>query len=202
MLASDAFGALTAELRRTEAERHDLDALMPRLVAARGFEDADDIASVLHYRLTRATSQPADSGRTRRPARLLAGLIPQARGRMSDEMRQALSERETLIEQRADAILDIALTEQDAWIKRVGDQPVDERAASQWRQYARTVAAYRDRYQITGDHPLGVEPGTAAAKIDHARARLAVAGARRVSGPTSPSRQGAPIRNRIGPSLS
>lgn len=55
-LGSEAFGALTAELRRAEANHHDLDALFPRLVAARGFEDAEDVAKVMHYRLARATT--------------------------------------------------------------------------------------------------------------------------------------------------
>lgn len=65
MLGSDAYGALSAELRRAEANHHDLDALMPRLVRARGFDDVDDIASVLHHRVACATARPAGSGRTR-----------------------------------------------------------------------------------------------------------------------------------------
>lgn len=36
---------------------HDVDALIPRLVAVRGFANADDIAAVLHARLTGATSR-------------------------------------------------------------------------------------------------------------------------------------------------
>ncbi|MGN6162308.1 MAG: hypothetical protein ACTHOG_11485, partial [Marmoricola sp.] len=55
---SPAFGALTAELRRAEANQHDVETLLLRLVQARDFGDADDIAAVLHYRLTRATARP------------------------------------------------------------------------------------------------------------------------------------------------
>lgn len=66
-LGSPAFGALITEMRRAEANRHDLDQLMPRLVHVRGFEDAEDIASVLHWRVARAASRPAGSGRTRKP---------------------------------------------------------------------------------------------------------------------------------------
>src|SRR5690625_3783433 len=105
---SEAFGALTAELRRAEANHHDVDALFPRLVAARDFEDADDIAKVMHYRLARATGRPAGSGRTRKPPVLIAGLIPPAHGPMADDMRHALDERQELIEARADAVLDTA----------------------------------------------------------------------------------------------
>ena len=35
----------------------DLDALLPRLVAARSLEDADDIASVLHARVARGVEE-------------------------------------------------------------------------------------------------------------------------------------------------
>jgi len=62
-IGSDAFGPLTAELRRAEAHSHDLDSLVPRLVAARQFDDADDIAAVLRYRLAAATNRYTGSGR-------------------------------------------------------------------------------------------------------------------------------------------
>ncbi|WP_293787165.1 MobF family relaxase, partial [uncultured Aeromicrobium sp.] len=173
-LGSEAFGALTAELRRAEANHHDLDTLLPRLVAARGFTDAEDIAKVMHYRLARATSQPAGSGRTRKAPRLIVGLIPHATGPMTPEMRHALAERRELIEARADAILDTALHDQDPWATTLGASPADERGATRWRRDARTVAAYRDRYGITDDSPLGQVPGSASQKIDHARAAAAL----------------------------
>ncbi|MBX3193664.1 MAG: relaxase domain-containing protein [Microbacteriaceae bacterium] len=172
---SDAFGALTAELRRAEANHHNIDALMPRLVAARGFGDADDIASVLHHRLARATERPAGSGRTRKAPRLIAGLIPEAAGPMSAEMRKALTERRELIQQRAEAVLDQAITEQQEWVLALGDTPAETGAAAAWKRQARTVAAYRDRYGITTRTPLGPAPDSDAQKIDAARAKAALA---------------------------
>jgi conjugative relaxase-like TrwC/TraI family protein len=174
VLDSDAYGALSAELRHAEAGNHDLDALMPRLVAVRGFQDADDIASVLHGRLARATTRPAGSGRTTKPPRLIAGLIPQAAGPMSDDMRAALTERQTLIEQRADAMLDSALAEKAPWTTRLGPIPADAKREGVWRRNARIVAAYRDRYQITDPSPLGPTPTATAQKIDLARADAAL----------------------------
>jgi conjugative relaxase-like TrwC/TraI family protein len=173
-LASEAFGALTAELRRAEANHHDVDALFPRLVAARGFSDAEDIAKVMHYRLARATSRPAGSGRTRKTPALIVGLIPHAAGPMTSEMRHALTERQGLIEARADAILDTALQGAEPWTDALGQPPTDERALSRWRQSARTVAAYRDRYGIDDDTALGARPESASQKIDHARAQAAL----------------------------
>ncbi|SPB30694.1 C-terminal helicase domain-containing protein [Propionibacterium freudenreichii] len=177
-IESDAFGPLAAELRRAEANHHDVDALLPRLVAARGFSDADDIAAVLHYRVERATSRPAGSGRTRKPPRLIVGLIPQAHGVTDAEMRAALDEREDLLEARTVAMLDTALAETAPWTVALGTAPNDRRQAATWRKAARVVAAYRDSYRITDDTPLGGPPESAAQKIDAARARAALDQAR------------------------
>jgi len=173
-IESDAFGPLAAELRRAEANHHDVDALLPRLVAARGLGDADDIAAVLHYRVERATARPAGSGRTRKPTRLVAGLIPQAQRVIDAEMRAALEEREALMEARADATLDRAFSERAPWTKALGTPLADRRRAAAWRKSARVVAAYRDRYRITDDAPIGAPPESAAQKIDAARARSAL----------------------------
>ncbi|MGB4780033.1 MobF family relaxase [Microbacterium sp.] len=173
-ISSPAFGALTAELRRAEANHHDIETLLPRLVRARGFTDADDIAAVLHHRVTRATARPAGSGRARMTPQLIAGLIPEATGTMSGEFRQALTERRDLIETRTAAILDQALSDGETWTAALGTPPKDERAAATWRQHARTVAAYRDRYGygygITALTAFGVPSESTAQKVDAARA--------------------------------
>lgn len=51
VIDSDAFGELTAELRRAEANHHNVDTLLPRLIRARRFADAADNASAIHHRL-------------------------------------------------------------------------------------------------------------------------------------------------------
>ena len=101
-------------------------------------------------------------------------LIPQAHGVIDAEMRAALDEREALIEARADAILDAALAESVPWTKALGSPRVDRRRAVTWRRAARVVAAYRDRYRITDDAPLGAPAESAAQKIDAARASAAL----------------------------
>ena len=181
VLGSDAYGALSAELRRAEANHHDLDALVPRLIRARGFGDADDIASVLHHRVARATAGPVGSGRTRQVPRLIAGLIPCASGVTDSEMHRALVEREELIEQRAAAVLDRDLDQGESWTKALGTTPADARVAARWRRYGQVVAAYRDRYQITDDTPLGTIADSDAQKIDAARAQAALQRAKQLS---------------------
>ena len=195
-VSSPAFGALTAEMRRAEANHHDIETLLPRLVAARGFSDADDIAAVLHYRVARATTRPAGSGRARKAPRLIAGLIPEATGTMSPEFRQALTERRDLIQTRADTLLDTALTEQQSWTAALGTVPSQARAATAWRQAARAVAAYRDRYGITDTTALGAPPESDTQKIDATRARAALDRAR---GLADAERQAQKPTRRTGP---
>ena len=174
VIDSDAFGPLTAELRRAEANHHDLEVLLPRLVHARGFGDADDIAAVLRHRLAAATVRPAGSGRRESAPNLVAGLIPEATDAMSEEMWQALAGRCELIEARADAVLNAALCDSAPWVATLGAEPAYPHLASAWRRAARVVAAYRDRYSVTTATPLGAEPESTTQKIVRARAEAAV----------------------------
>ncbi|WP_350353371.1 MobF family relaxase [Microbacterium sp. A8/3-1] len=201
--ASPAFGALTAELRRAEANQHDLETLLPRLVRARGFGDAEDIAAVLHDRVAKATCRPAGSGRARKAPRLIGGLIPEATGFMPSEMRRALTERRDLIENRADALLNTALTDKHEWITKLGTQPKQARAARAWRYSARTIAAYRDRYGATGPSPLGAPAEAETQKIDAARAGAALRWAQNLAHADPPGQAGARRTGaqRVRPSL-
>jgi len=191
---SETFGPLTAELRRAEANHHDIETLLPRLVQARGFNDADDIAAVIHYRVARTTERPAGSGRARKAPRLIAGLLPHANGVLDPEMSAALAEREALIEARADSVLDRALTDKAPWTKALGTRPHDPRRAATWRKAARVVAAYRDRYRITNDTPLGPPPASEAQKIDAARARVALGAVRNAVAKGEPTQEAAAQR--------
>lgn len=96
-------------------------------------------------------------------------------------MRAALDECETLIEARADAVLEAALAENAPWAEALGAPPTDCRRAATWHKAARVVAAYRDRYHVTDEAPLGAPPECAAQKIDAARTLAAVARARGVA---------------------
>lgn len=171
---SDAFGPLTAELRRAEANNHDVDALLPRLVSARGFGDADDIAAVLRHRVAAATVRPARSGRGMRPAGFIVGLVPEATGAMTEEMERALAERAELMEARAEAVLAAAIAESAPWVEVLGAEPSDPRRGTGWRVAAHVVAAYRDRYRITAAGLLGGMPDTTIQKVDRARAEAAL----------------------------
>jgi conjugative relaxase-like TrwC/TraI family protein len=185
VLEADTFGAFSAELRRAEANHHDVNTLLPRLVQARGLGDADDVAAVLHERLTRATTRPARTARARRSPRLIAGLIPEATGIMTPDMQLALTGRRHLIEERAEAQLQAALVDGAPWTVALGTEPSDPRTAARWRTYSRTVAAYRDRYGITAVTTLGPEPDGVAQRIDTERAQTALRRARDIANPST-----------------
>ncbi|MBC7593276.1 MAG: hypothetical protein H7288_04960 [Kineosporiaceae bacterium] len=167
---------MTAELRRAEAHFVDVASLLPRVVAARGLEDAQDIAAVLRARVAAVVSRDSGAGRSRRAPRLVPGLMPRALGPMDSAMHQALVERADLIESRAAAVLDRALLAGESWTRALGVPPRGS-ASAVWRKYASTVSAYRDCYGITGAKPLGAVPErrrrnlTPLERVPHSRAR-------------------------------
>ncbi|WP_150306593.1 hypothetical protein [Planctomonas psychrotolerans] len=167
MIHSDAFGPLTAELRRAEAEHHNVNRLFPALVRARGMDGADDAAAVLLSRLGKATARESSRGFGHKAPRLIVGLIPEALGPTTPEMRRALDERRTLIEQRARHLTERALTRHEAWTEGLGTEP-EGTAGAVWRRQIRIVAAHRDRYGITGPRPLGTAPASSAEERDAA----------------------------------
>lgn len=172
-ITSDAFGPLAAALRRAEATGHDVDRLLPKLAARRGLDDADDIAAVLHHRLSHATKAPVGGRRRKAPA-LIAGLVPEALGPLSNEMHTGLDQRRDLIEHRARALAEDAVRGREPWLRRLGQPPTNPTDREVWLRQVIVVAAYRDRYQITGRAALGSDAVSEAQRFDEARAKTAI----------------------------
>jgi hypothetical protein len=193
-----AFGALTAELRRAEAHHFDVQKLIASAVSARGLEDAQDVAAVLCARIAQSITRHTGAGRSRKSPRLIVGIIPKAVGPMTAEMLQALDERSNLIEARSRAVLKEALSAGDAWTRELGAD-LQGSVTTVWRQYACTVAAYRDRYAIDGASALGSVPQTMVQRRDAAHARSALGAAKRLAnglGAFSAERPGVPQGHR------
>lgn len=189
VVSSPAFGPLVSALRFAEAQHVRLPDLLRRAVAQHHFDDADDIAAVLRSRLR---VLGARSGRgASRPPDLAAGLFPRPRGEMTPADRQAIDERVNLVEHRVAAVVRDAINRHDVWVRRLRRICPSEVSAQEWENTLRTVAAYRDRYGITSDQPLG---GTALNETqagDRARAADQIRHARRaqqmVAGRGAPS---------------
>ena len=85
-------------------------------------------------------------------------------------MLHALRERYQLIEHRADALLDSEIAADAPWLRGIPRHGADPQ---RWRATARLVAAYRDRWGITGTQPLGPPPDATAPHAHHADHRRA-----------------------------
>ena len=176
VVESTAFGPLTAALRRAEAYHHDLERLVPRVVGRHGLDDADDIAAVLRYRVDQVASTPPRGCRLR--PRLIAGLIPEPLGAMSAEDRQAIDERKELIESRARALAEDAVASHAGLDSATRAAPRRRGRDAAWLDAATTVAAYRDRYKITSDLPVGGGAKNDAQRAERQRALAALRAAR------------------------
>jgi conjugative relaxase-like TrwC/TraI family protein len=188
VVQSSAFGPLTASIRRAEAYHHDLEKLVPRVVAQHELDDANDIAAVLRYRLDQAAASPPRGCRLR--PRLIAGLIPEPVGEMCAEDRQAIGERIELIEARAVALVEAARASGTRWVRRLGEPPHDPALMLGWRADAATVAAYRDRYRVNSDLPIGGGASTDAQRADRRRALQAARRAADSAADTPPVEHG------------
>ena len=152
--ASAAYGPLQAAFRDAEARGLDIEAALPRLVAGRSLADAVDVAAVLHGRVDRWTQ--AAGGRNRQADNLIAGLIP----------RIAACERP-----RAGARAESSVTrpwkgEPVHWPTKPwsparvgynvsGPRQLPRPGAKRWIREVSTIAAYRDRWHLSGQNPVG-----------------------------------------------
>ncbi|WP_216656407.1 MobF family relaxase [Nocardioides marmotae] len=187
VVESTAFGPLTAALRRAEANHHDLDELIPRVVGQHRLDDAEDIAAVLRYRVDKLAGT-TPRGCHLRP-RVIAGLIPEPLGPMSAEDRQAIDERKELIETRALALATAAVDAGALWARRLGRPPADPNDRTSWMHSVATVAAYRDRYKVESDPPVGGGAAHEAQRADRRRAQWAARQAQRLATGTGTDRR-------------
>ena len=182
VVGRESFGSLIAQLRRSEAEGHQPEQLLSRVVRAGGLDDAKDPAVVLAARLAKLTASRSGGTRPRRRPRYIAGLIPEAAGAMPAAMHCTLTELRDLIARRATALAGQAIQEGQSWVRRLGPPPIDPDRREAWERQVRTIAAYRDRYSITGPGPLGPAPGSQGQRLDRQRADAATSRAKATAG--------------------
>src|ERR1019366_9864857 len=105
--ASPAYGALLAQLRDAENRSFDVDIELPMLVTGRSFGDADDVASVLHYRIDRylaGVGYPSP-----RASELVAGIFPRPNEIFNPDVTLALNDSAHAIDRRARELTTIAI---------------------------------------------------------------------------------------------
>ncbi|HUZ39962.1 MAG TPA: MobF family relaxase [Acidimicrobiales bacterium] len=147
--ASPAYAALLGQLRDAESRGFDIHAELPMLVVGRSFDDAEDAASVLHYRLERYMT---GVGYPNPPAsELVAGLFARLTGFTDPDILLALNDRADAIEQRARELATIAIERGDTWVSDFGDAPDTDELNERWVLEVAAGAAYLDRWGI--DNP-------------------------------------------------
>lgn len=89
---------------------------------------------------------------------------------MSADSASALTDRARLIEGRALALVAETVRIQPPWLRRLGQPPIDPALRSCWLREIAAIVAFRDRYQIEGDHAFGSSVSSLA-NTDAVRAR-------------------------------
>jgi conjugative relaxase-like TrwC/TraI family protein len=179
LVESEAYGPLVVGLRRAEAFGIDVRDVLPRLVADRELDTADDPAAVLHDRLGRFMNSVDARPRS---DRLIAGLHPVAIHVGDPDLRRALDERAQLLQNRARFLAARACTDRADWTRRLGSGPTDPLRRALFLRCLATVAAYRDQWGITTPDPLGPAARQSSARIaDRTFAQRAAIIARRVA---------------------
>lgn len=163
--ASPAAGALYTALRKVEADGHNPVRVLRGVLAARPTADADDLASVLHQRVTdwhqdqpppQQTADPAS--RALRALRVTPAPIDRA-----DPAGPVLAEIDDAIRNRIQNLTLEQVDVRPAWMAPLGEPPTDNPDdTARWRQAVATLAAYRDLHQLADTQPVdtGADPGT------------------------------------------
>lgn len=179
--ACPAWPTLLTTLRDGRANGRELTGPLTR-IAGQDLTTVKDAAAVTAARIRKGQS----------PAHMVAGLIhPAGAVNVADPATaQALSEREHAIQVRAELILDTARQAGEKWAVDLG-VPTPGRE-EQWRAAAVTIAAYRDKWQITSPGiPLGLSAASRAQRNDRAAAQVAEEYCATLSGriqdPTTPN---------------
>lgn len=186
VIGGESFGSLIARLRRAEADGYAPEQTLARVMRAADLDRVDDPAAVLTVRIDRLTTARSRGTRPRRRPRYLAGLIPEATGPMPTDMARTLGELADLIGQRATALAEQTIGDNQPWVRRLGPPPTDPAGRAAWQQQIRAVAAYRDRYHVTSTDPLGPAPVSQGQRLDHQRAAVAARRAQAAAGQSAP----------------
>jgi len=167
--ASPAYTALLAQLRDAENRGFDVDTELPTLVTGRSFGDADDVASVLHYRIDCYVTEAGYP--SPRANELVAGIFPRPREIINPDVALALNDRADAIEHRARELAMIAIKRGDSWVQDFGDSPETGQLYEQWALEVAAGSAYLDRWLI--DEP-GSIPDDAIVNLEQETQRLRV----------------------------
>jgi conjugative relaxase-like TrwC/TraI family protein len=167
--ASPAYGPLIAALRRAEAASLDPTTVLRQAVTQSSLNNANDIAAVLHNRIHRIATRA--ERRSRHRPHLIAGLVTPSDHITDPAFTAPLRELEAQITQRADWLADRATADNEAWLQHL-IRTLAGATPDRLQTCVRELAAYRERYDIRSDDPLGAPPPQTAFAQQRHHARL------------------------------
>jgi conjugative relaxase-like TrwC/TraI family protein len=199
--ASEAWVPLMKAFRDAEARGLHLDRVVPALVQGRTISSADNIAALIHGRITKRI----EFAGSHQHADRIVGLLPVASGVNDPDMVAALEDRRTLIEQRTRSLTLRAIENRQRWTTQLGRPPAHQDRREQWLSQLDTIAAYRDRWQVNEGVGLGGDPRSREQSTQSQSAALAASAALAIA-QTTPQDISAPttaieLRDRYGPVL-
>ncbi|ACV78348.1 TrwC relaxase [Nakamurella multipartita DSM 44233] len=158
LLDDEHFPELVLAIRQAYHTGMNIAGELPRIVPAYSIESmtAQQLTTAIRVHLR---TRPRNGG-----AELVAGIIVDATVGLSDlQMLDALQKRYDLIEQRADSLADAAIETSQSWATALRRAQHPDQSGP----LLRIVAAYRERWDITGDAPLGPRPDQSADRAHH-----------------------------------
>jgi hypothetical protein len=75
-------------------------------------------------------------------------------------MAQALNERDQAMERRARSLADQAVMSGENWVQILGTPPASPARRERWMKEISTIAAFRDRWHISSQNPIGTQGNT------------------------------------------
>jgi hypothetical protein len=115
-------------------------------------------------------------GRRQHPQELVAGLVPRATRIEDEDLARAVGEREAAIAKRAGELAEQAVFGRTDWARPFGPPPQDATVAETWWDRLALIAAYRERWHVTGPGILGEETSISSLKQAAHRHRARRAG--------------------------
>lgn len=107
---------------------------------------------------------------------LVAGLVARPKRVEDEDTAKAVREREKAIASRARELAEEAVQRGEQWVRPFGPPPSDTTVAEAWWDRLAVVAAYRERWHVTGPGILGHESGVGSLQQAAHRARARRAG--------------------------
>lgn len=173
---------LRAQLRTAINLGQDPDAAL--VAALSDLASEGDPAAQLQRRITGWLAQ-LDTTVDHQP--LIAGMVTPANASAQPGVDTAMGEVARLIHQRAHHLATTAVENREPWVDGLDPWPEDPFAQAAWWSAAVSVAAYRERWDITGDDPLGEPIDDTAARRDRRRVATALAEAHEIAAQPPPT---------------